>query len=188
VNTSELSPAERVVRTRMGGKVERCHGIPHVGSYNVAAHSWGVAMLLAELWPADFQRLALVALSHDVPEAWVGDIPAPVMRWLPGFAEKIGSLEAKLNADLNLPTFTDLPAPDYEKVKTCDLLEFWLWCRDQLAYGNTFVAEGLREVERYIASKPLPSPAQDLYQQLQTTSVNARQAGVIATLVKEIGA
>lgn len=171
-----------LVQSRSGGRVERCHGIPHQGSYSNAAHSWGVAMLMHYLWPEDFPRLALHCLSHDVPESWVGDIPAPTGRYVPGFKDSVSVLETKINKSIGLPAEHELDEADYLKLKACDRLEFWLWSREQLLLGNRFAEEGLKEIERYFVEAPLPDRAQLLFKALQGRELLPRQAGVIKEL------
>lgn len=173
---------DRVIQTRSGGKVERCHIMPHQGSYNNAAHSWGVAMLMNTLWPEDFERLALVCLAHDVGESCVGDIPAPVLRYLPEFRAAVSGMEAKICDSLGLPREDFLSPSDHAKLKACDRLELYLWCREQLAAGNTFAEEFLTELKRYFVETPLPSPADALFSRLEHMSVLPRQAGIIKAL------
>jgi 5'-deoxynucleotidase YfbR-like HD superfamily hydrolase len=182
VEIPHLTLCANIVQSRAGGKVERCHGIPHNGSYNNAAHSWGVAMLLFYLWPDDFPRLSIYALVHDVPEAWVGDSPAPVGRYVPGFKDEITLLETRINHSLNLPSEHDLAPDDYVKLKACDKLEFWLWSREQVAMGNGYAAEGLKEIERYFTETPLPERAQEVYEAMKGRSPLPRQAGIIKEL------
>lgn len=176
--------ATRVVQTRSGGRVERCHGIPHQGSYNNAAHSWGVAMLLHAIWPEDFGRLALNCLSHDVAEAWVGDVPAPTMRYVPGLRQQLGALEGRLCEALGLPREDAMAPEDHAKLKACDRLEFWLWCREQRLMGNSFAAEAQEELERYLIETPLPARAQLLFIALRdrANSVLPTQQGVMKEL------
>lgn len=171
--------AEKIIQSRAGGRVERCHSIPHQSGYSVAAHSWGVAMLMHYLWPEDFPRLALQCLSHDVPEAWVGDVPAPTMRYVPGLREALGHLEGDLNRSLGLPGEDELDPEDLAKLKACDRLEFYLWCRDQLAMGNRFAQEACCEIERYFEETPLPARAQALYEDLRNRAILPRQQGVM---------
>lgn len=171
--------AVNLLQSRAGGKTERCHNIPHHGSYSVAAHSWGVAMLMHYIWPEDFPRLALYCLSHDVPEAWVGDIPSPTLRYTPGLGDILACTEATLNRSIGLPAEKDLNYEDLGKLKACDRLEFWLWAREQLAMGNRFAQEGKTEIERYFKETPLPKAAQELYEELRNTEVLPRQQGIL---------
>lgn len=174
---------DSLIQSRAGGRVERCHGIPHQGSYNNAAHSWGVAMLMHYLWPEDFPRLALVCLAHDVPEAWVGDVPAPTMRYVPGLKDSLARMEDRLLTSYGLPTESGLSEEDHAKLKACDRLEFYLWCREQEALGNQFASEGRREVERFFQEVPLPRRAREMFDRLLARPhVLPRQAGVIKEL------
>jgi hypothetical protein len=174
---SEL--ADHIVQCRSGGRVERCHGLPHLGTYNNATHQWGVAMLMHYIWPDDFPRLALQCLTHDVAEAWVGDIPAPTCRYAPGLKDTLGTIETNINHSLLLPAENELEPDDYAKLKACDRLEFWLWCCEQELYGNLFAVEGKKEIERYFVEVPLPEAAQTVYQELRSHSLLPTQAGVM---------
>lgn len=173
---------ECLLNVRLAGRVERCHTIPHHGSYSVAAHSWGAAMLLYHLFPDDFQRLVVYVLSHDIPEGWVGDIPSPVLRYNTTVASIIQELEKNLSERMNVPSEHKLSQADKAALKCVDRLEFYLWAREQLAMGNQFVAESLKEIERYIDENPFPYPVSIIYQQLKECDMQPRQAGVIKEL------
>jgi hypothetical protein len=176
-----------IIAARAGGKTERCHGIPHQDSYSVAAHSWGVAMLMLQMWPEDFPRLGPYCLSHDVPEYWSGDVPSPTMRYVPGLREQLGEIEDKLNRRVGLPAEGDLSPEDHLKVKCCDWLEFYFWCREQLLMGNRFALEAMKEVTLYLNTKELPQPAASIWevvQDLPDERFLARQSGVMKEICK----
>jgi hypothetical protein len=175
--------ASNLVQARMGGRVERCHTFAHHGSYSNAAHSWGVAMLMWYLWPEDFQRLAIYCLTHDVPEAWTGDQPAPVGRYVHGFREQMGSLEKRLSYRIGLPSEHDLDQEDYAKLKACDALDFWMWCKEQERLGNQNAIGPRREVERYFSETSLPPRAQALYRQMAIAMPIPQQTGVIKEMM-----
>lgn len=174
---------ENIVAARAGGRVERAHGIYHHGSYSNAAHQWGVAMLMHALWPEDFPRLALHCLSHDVPEAWVGDVPSPTMRYVPGLKEQLGVYEREINLGLGLPAEQDLPEEDYNKLKACDRLELYLWALEQRMVGNLFVEGTIIELERFFVERPLPERAHELYLEARSSyNLPPTQAGVMKEL------
>jgi len=175
--------AEKIIQHRLGGKVERCHAVPHNGSYSVAAHSWGVAMLMYYLFPADYPRLVTQCLTHDVPEAWFGDVPATVMRYVPGVRDGLGKLEGLLNRDMGLPAESELSEDDLAKLKACDRLELALWACEQLAMGNNFAVEPLRELTKFFDKSPLPEPAQEFWEVLSSGALQYKQAGVVEELV-----
>lgn len=174
--------AKDVIQSRCGGAVERCHGIRHQGSYSNAAHSWGVAMLMWYLWPEDFPRLGIYCLTHDVPEAWVGDVPAPTCRYVPDLKPNLAKLEDELNRSMGLPPEGELGELDHAKLKACDRLEFYLWCREQLTMGNQMAQEGLTEIRRYFREVPLPERAEHLLEALDAMEVLPVQAGVVKGL------
>ncbi len=155
--------SSRILHARAGGRVERYHTVPH-SPYNVAAHSWGAAVMLYQLWPENFYRLAIHMLIHDVPECLTGDIPAPVKRHFPQIQGALEPLEDQLLNMLQLPDDHGLNDRDKLKLKTCDLFEFYLWCREESQRGNTFVLSGLHEIMSYIEDlRPLLEPAEKVY-------------------------
>lgn len=176
----------RIVATRAGGAVQRCHGYRHHGSYTNAEHQWGCAVLLYHLWPEDFCRLVPFALFHDVPEAWVGDLPAPIGKYLPKLKAGLKKMEFAIMCDLGLPSSDFLPEGDRAKLKTCDWLELYIWCKEQATMGNAFIYEIIRELDQYLQSQDLPPPADRLYAELMVSSVAPRFAGVVAKLAKEV--
>lgn len=139
-------------------------------------------MLMWYIWPEDFPRLALACLAHDVPEAWVGDIPAPTMRYVAGLRTTLGHLEDRINLSLGLPAESMLAKEDHDKLKACDRLEFWLWSEEQIAQGNLFAKEARDEIERYFDETPLPAEADALYRELRAKGVLPRQQRVIKEL------
>lgn len=174
--------ANHIIQSRSGGAVERCHGIRHLGSYSNARHSWGVALLMWYIWPKDFPRLAIHCLTHDVPESWTGDVPAPTTRYIPGLKNALAKAEGFLNEDIGLPDEHSLHPDDMAKLKACDRLEFWLWCREEVALGNQFAKEGLSEIERFLTEVPLPAEAEAVRVCLAKRSIIPTQAGVMKSI------
>ncbi len=177
-----FAETQKLLQARAGGKVERCHGIPHHGSYSNAAHQHGVALIMFYLWPEHFSRLAIYCLTHDTPEFIFGDIPAPTLRYVSGFRGQLEELEATYSRSIGLPAEVDLSHEDHAMLKACDVLEFYLWCREQEAQGNRYVEEALSEVKRFMNEKPLPQRAQDFFQYYQAFGVLPEQAGVAKRL------
>jgi 5'-deoxynucleotidase YfbR-like HD superfamily hydrolase len=174
----------RIVQIRAGGAVERCHGIRHVGSYNNAMHQWGVAMLMRTLWPRDFPRLVALCLTHDVPEAWVGDMPATTKKFAPGVKNAMDLLEDRICVDLGLPLEVGLSHLDRRKLKCCDSLELYIWCIEQKMLGNQFAQEVASQLESFFEKSPLLPEAHELYMELRLDKLAVRPkiAGVIESL------
>jgi hypothetical protein len=176
----------RIIQARCGGKVQRCHGIPHVGDYSNASHQWGVAILAMQLWPdhPKVNNVIRAALAHDVAEAWVGDVPAPTMRYSPAVAQGVHRFEHAILVELQLPSEFDLPPDEFAMLKACDRLEFMMWCLDQGAMGNRHAEEGLIEIIKYLDTLKLPEPADQLYALLKTDGTLARQSGVMRIIAE----
>lgn len=150
---SERSLVERVRAIREAGLVERCHTIPHHGSYALGQHSWGVAVLLNIFWP-ERPDLTVFSLFHDMPERWTGDSPAQFIRATPLLATALKTKDREIASGLNIPCEHDLEPEDFAKFKACDRLEFWLWCEEQASMGNKQVFNAWQAIEDYIVNDP----------------------------------
>ncbi len=180
----QLTTADKIIQTRAGGRVQRCHALGPVPGYTNDRHSWGVAMLMWQLWRYDFSRLGIYCLGHDVPEFIVGDMVSPVLRYAPReMKDYIAYLEDSISTWLDIPWEGELSEEDFRKLKACDHLEFYITCREEAQSGNKFVLEGLAEIRRYFTETPLPEPANGLFLQLEKLpELKPRQAGVVLEL------
>lgn len=182
-----MKQVERLIAMRTGGSTERCHGIRHHGSYSVGEHSWGVAVLMYVLWPQDFQRLAIYCIAHDVPEAWVGDIPTTTKRYCPGVKQEVARLESAIFERLGLPDDGLLDEDDRTKLRACDRLELYLWALEQVHGGNAHADCVRRELERLFEETPLPAEAHALYEEIKISSVEHATDGLIWELTSGAG-
>lgn len=178
--------ARRIIQTRCGGQVERCHTNPHNRRYSNAQHQWGVAMLLHAIFPEHFSRLVLICLSHDVPEAWVGDIPSPCLGNSPLAKRSIQEIEQYLAHNLGLPHDLDLHPEDAEIVRACDMLDLYLWCREEWAMGNQMVGDCLSAIREYFVDAPLPEKAREVYHVLSGMDCIPLQHGVVKRAVEAL--
>jgi len=180
---------DKIIKSRCGGRVERCHTMPHHGSYSNASHSWGVAMLMHYLWPEDFPRLAIYCLSHDIGEGWVGDIPAPTYWAIPGLREQLGKIEGDLVEEAGCPREDGLAPEDFAKLKACDRLELYIWCCEQQDMGNNFVLDCMGALTKYFHENPMPEPAQELFKTIQGSLglMVPVQQGVVQRIVNGSG-
>jgi len=123
----------------------------------------GALALLYVLWPEKFPWLSPYLMFHDVPEAWVGDIPAPLKRYSATVRNEVNSLEEIILSRLKLPDPETLSPDDKQKLKACDQLDLYLWAREQETGGNLHASCVVRELERFFAETPLPEPAHALF-------------------------
>ena len=135
-----------------GGNVLRYHAEGDIGPQSVAAHTWRLMVVLLHLWPNASESLLRTALYHDVPEGFVGDIPAPVKRH-PHIKAAVDALEAEFAAYLQLPDERDLSEEDYLRFKISDYLELCVTCAATPgANAARIYATGKRYVLEYAKS------------------------------------
>lgn len=137
-----LTFAEQVLHTRGGGAVQRAHTIRYQGSYSVAEHSWGVAMLIWHLFPEKFRDIAIFALVHDVAECLVGDVPSTAKDNCTQH-----DLEDCINGEFGLPRMDQMGAYEHWILKLCDRLDLYIWAKEQRAAGNLFADEIINNLE-----------------------------------------
>lgn len=177
---------QRLMEIRMGGAVERCHTVRHHGSYSVAAHSWGVAVMMYILWPQDFPHLVPYCLFHDVPEAWVGDVPAPTKFYDPAVKQACDAMEAKIFERLNLPDDAKLTELDRLKLKMCDSLELYAWAHEQLCAGNKHARCVIDQIEGFYSGRRLLPQARDMMEKIKAGSAEYNLCAGYNALFKEV--
>ena len=143
--TTEYSTVERIYNTRMAGRIRRLHIRPMNGEeQNVAAHTWGVVMILLDLFP-DVSRDAIIfALRHDVPEVVTGDIPANVKWDNPGLEEALEKREREFLKAMGWKTeHGGVPSWGRENlyIKISDRVELLFFCLEQMYMGNWLLTD-----------------------------------------------
>lgn len=136
--TTLPAAAVRLDFFRDAGEVKRCHTERTLRSQTVAQHSWGVATILLMVHPEADAKLLRAALWHDVSERAMGDIPSPVKWASEGMHAAIESLEDDINTQWDIMP-KGLTEAERALLKFCDAFEFYLWTREELAMGNTFM-------------------------------------------------
>ena len=153
-----MQSLENIIKVRIGGKVQRCHTNVHIGEYSVAEHSWGVAMLMMQIYP-ECPELIPHCLVHDIPEAYTGDIPSPSKGLLGNdLRKKLHQIENSILLSVGLDTQIDLTDEQRRKIRFCDCLELFLWSSEQVMMGNKlnrFVRDQISEyIERDFSDEP----------------------------------
>jgi 5'-deoxynucleotidase YfbR-like HD superfamily hydrolase len=167
-----------LLQHRAGGAVQRCHTVRHLGSYSVAEHSWGVAMLLLHLYP-DHPNLLKYALVHDIPESLTGDVPSPAKS--ADLDQEV--LENTILTRFDLPCLKDMTDDERVILNSCDRLELWIWAVEQLAMGNLFAKEITQNIENAIfAGRPLEARAQTYWATLYADTIDGAD-GIIANRI-----
>ncbi len=113
-------------------RVQRYHNLPDYSGapkQNLAEHQWGVAMLCWELslrrGTAPSVSLLMAALTHDLSEAWLGDMPGNVKWEYPGLAREYAEAEAMVEEQIG----TRISLSKYERtvLRWADGLELYIY-------------------------------------------------------------
>lgn len=145
----------QIFAVREGGAVERCHVIPHHGSYNIAQHSWGVAVLIHQLFRDHPKRNEAIeiALFHDVPERWTGDMPSTVKHSCKTLREDMERVERIIATKLDIPCEHSASPDAYQMFKICDMLDLFLWAIEESANGNKRVEDMVEALVDWFCEK-----------------------------------
>lgn len=115
------------------GQVIRWHTHPTIKQQDVAAHSWGVAMICAAI-DRNNGPLLRAALTHDCHEIELGDIPYQAKRGIPGLAEVSTEQERQFSFDHGI--LENLSNEDRHCLKWADMFELLLWAEREYMLGN----------------------------------------------------
>lgn len=132
-----------------GGETRRYHTWPVLRQQTVAEHSHHVAMLVSVLVPTSWTAaerywLIMAALTHDLAEWKLGDLPAPAKRSLPNypdatFRETWGALEMDLLREQSLNYEEALDEEGKRILKLADAADGCLYCIRERAMGNKLI-------------------------------------------------
>ncbi len=151
---------------RNGGEVKRYHTWPMLSEQNVAAHSFGVAMLYALMAQDGWEEDGVIkggltvpglmaALCHDLAEQVMGDIPSPAKRALetkvPEFINGFKTLEAERLAEHGLNWEETLVSHEKRWLKIADCMEGALHCVRERMMGNKFINVVFMNYRSYLA-------------------------------------
>lgn len=140
---AQPKPAARffeIESLRASGHTRRWHTFPHLGdSQTVAEHSGQAVSLLLLLHPSPSVSLIKALMWHDTAERIAGDVPAPIRRMNPDFAEHYELVEAKIH-DEHHPSvaraMASLTIEELTWLKAIDVLELVMHCHDMWMLGN----------------------------------------------------
>jgi len=133
-----LTNQERVKFLREASDVQRLHTIRTIGEYSNGQHSFNTLAILRLLRPDASTSLIWAIVEHDIPERLIGDVPSPALHHVYGLS-KLAVSEAEgdiISEVLGIDSLSELSEDDYKWLKGLDLLELYLYCRDQLSMGN----------------------------------------------------
>jgi 5'-deoxynucleotidase YfbR-like HD superfamily hydrolase len=144
------------------GRIQRYH-TSDVTPQSVAAHSWGVAMIVCRCYPKDRpipQNLIMAAMTHDMAEAETGDIPAPAKWDYPQLGKVLDQIEQSFNETHGIDY--KLTPQEARILEWADTFELVLWCS---VHRHLVAAEDMLLVgHEILARKGFPTTeAKELY-------------------------
>ena len=149
----KYSRSEALYNHRMAGRIRRLHIKPMNGDeQNIAAHSWGVTMILLDLFPAVSRSCLIFALRHDVPEIVTGDVPANVKWEHPVLQDTLEGIEEGFLDKMSWPTESKkhgLPhlagSENWHNerlyIRIADRVELLFYCLEQIYMGNLLLMD-----------------------------------------------
>ncbi len=163
-----MTPLQQALALREGGQTQRCHTMQYVGPYNVAIHSYNMMSLLLILYEGvpSFSLIRAILL-HDTPERWTGDVPTPTKMCSPLLKSTLEIMEQRIFEALGFArTIKDLTTEEMHWLSAIDLLELFMWGKEQQAMGNGAVVPMNAQIMRIFKDRKneTPKPVWDFVQ------------------------
>lgn len=143
---------QKIEISRKGGRVRRFHTEPFIGEQNNAHHSHGVALIVHYLHPEASKNLIIAALTHDIEEGYLGDMPGQVKHFHKPLKKAMNDAEKKYRKLHGL----DIKLSKKEQVilKWADTIELLFTCYDQIKLGNINVISIVDNLVKMSADYP----------------------------------
>lgn len=130
-----MNNLERIAYIRRALNVRRYHQHTTHEVDTVGKHSAGVAMFLLVLDPDCRKQVLTYALTHDLGEFAIGDLPAPTKRQVSKACKaELDALEDATLHDLGFGS--DLTDEEHALIKLCDYLDGFSFAVEELERGN----------------------------------------------------
>ena len=143
-----------------GAEVTRYHTVRTIVDETVGHHSQMVALLCWLVDPDCSRNLLVAALSHDLAEHVLGDIPAPSKREF-GIGEQVNALEDRLLMSAGFSSHLD--KEEKRLLKFCDNLQGLIKCGREIELGNRRMQEVFDRYRSYIESTVLLGREKELF-------------------------
>lgn len=157
-----------ILAYREASKVRRYHNLEHHGEQTVGQHSFDMITLAYWLVPSLLltRNMLLAIAFHDLPERWIGDVPAPAKDAMPQLKNHLDVLEETVSANFCMD---GLKLNSKQKVwlKALDRLEAFLWGHDQLALGNKNAQDVVDYLTRWFAESDCPETVKEFVEDFE---------------------
>jgi 5'-deoxynucleotidase YfbR-like HD superfamily hydrolase len=137
---------------RSGGTMRyHCQAGETLKPQDVAQHSYGVFWFAYVLTHGSMRReMMLAIMSHDAGERWIGDVPAPTKRVVPGLGAKLNELESEAVRKRGGVEPQNLTPGESLLLKLADYLDGAAFCDRELKMGNTLMRGVLNNFIAYL--------------------------------------
>lgn len=134
-----------------GGASKRFHTCRTIKEQDIAAHSFGVAWFCELITGGQASKgLIMAALTHDLAEHHVGDMPAPAKRGL-GIKDMFDKFEHEKLVAAGLGDYMCLVPSERAVLNAADALDGMKFCLSERALGNRCLDHVFRNFTEYVA-------------------------------------
>jgi hypothetical protein len=155
-----MNTGDKLKVLREAGYVERCHTLPHVGSYNIAQHCYGALNILLLTHPKPSVSLIKAVMWHDAHERFLGDTPATAL-WADGeFARLYDRLGARIDRACGFEQ--KLTVADRMWLRAVDKMDLLFWAQEQLGMGNHNAAAVCGSLASWFSHNEIPLPCKEM--------------------------
>jgi 5'-deoxynucleotidase YfbR-like HD superfamily hydrolase len=139
--------------TLNSGGVLRFHAVPGMTKQTVAEHSWGVVVILTQIFPEVGGNAIRHALFHDIAEVETGDIPHPFKQKHPVINEYIKQEELNVFARFGI-RHECLTDREQHAIKIADCLEGMTYCVNRYQAGERAAAQPFEVWATFLEAYP----------------------------------
>ena len=138
----------RVKYAREAANVVRCHTISSLNRPTDGSHTFNMLTMLRILYPDAPKELVWAVLEHDMPEKVIGDIPHPAKNAGITNNNQVSYVETIMNTVIfGDDSVQRLSEKDKSWLSGLDMIEFYLWCKDELHLGNRNVEHHIKKID-----------------------------------------
>jgi len=136
-------------------RTKRWHTCDTLKEQNLADHQWGVALIVMELAPGNYNLLR-AALVHDLGESVTGDIPYTGKRLYP----ELGYYSEAAERDFadGYGTMVRLSDDERRIATWADMLEAYLFAKREVLLGNTTMSSVVDNAREALSTYKPPNP------------------------------
>ena len=162
---------DRIWFMRRGMSVRRYHQHHLIDPENVGKHSAGVALFVNLVDPTARKEVIMYALTHDLGECVLGDIPAPTKKQLPRAAlDAMNQIEDRALEGAGYEFHNLITDDESLLVKLADTLDGLMFCIEELNRGNKFLEHAGCNYSEYLHAHLVKCYHTPWYTQAQTVA------------------